>query len=242
MQTLYGYEKIPRKWQPSIESIKTHMPAYMHTLLHGSEYDAFVSRYFPDFLDTFREYQHDIQKADAIRYMWLYVYGGIYIDLDTKVTRDLSPLFERCTLALAEDMTETTTSFSNFLMASVPRHPFWLDCLDLMKRRARRWYWPKSRRVVQTTGPGIVSEIAKKYREHLCPIPASLVNSCSLCDRCAKHPNTFAHQMAGTGGSWLTTTDRTFLWIYCNRKICFLLCVASIIFFKVWIISKLDEK
>ena len=41
----------------------------------------FLSRY-PDFLDTFDQYDKGIKRADAVRYHILHQYGGVYMDLD----------------------------------------------------------------------------------------------------------------------------------------------------------------
>ncbi len=42
----------------------------------------FIAAEYPWFLDTFDGYDHNIQRADAIRYFVLAHFGGIYIDLD----------------------------------------------------------------------------------------------------------------------------------------------------------------
>jgi hypothetical protein len=34
---------------------------------------------FPWFVDTYRSYPHNIQRADVLRYFVLYEYGGIYL-------------------------------------------------------------------------------------------------------------------------------------------------------------------
>lgn len=42
----------------------------------------FIAKEYPWFLETFDNYPHNIQRADAIRYFVLAHYGGTYIDLD----------------------------------------------------------------------------------------------------------------------------------------------------------------
>ena len=41
-----------------------------------------IATEYPWFLNTFDNYTHPIQRADAIRYFVLAHYGGVYIDLD----------------------------------------------------------------------------------------------------------------------------------------------------------------
>jgi len=51
----------------------------------------FIEAEYPWFLDTFDNYGHNIQRADAIRYFVLVHFGGIYIDLDDVSILHISP-------------------------------------------------------------------------------------------------------------------------------------------------------
>jgi hypothetical protein len=42
----------------------------------------FIATEYPWFIDTFDNYPHPIQRADAIRYFVLAHFGGVYLDLD----------------------------------------------------------------------------------------------------------------------------------------------------------------
>lgn len=244
MQTLFGFDEVPPKWQPSIDSVHRLMPFFDHTVVHGSAYEAFVKLHFPDFLETFLQYPYDIQRADAIRYMWLYVHGGLYMDLDMEILRDLSPLMEGCDLVLVEDMPGTTTDFSNCLMASVPGHPFWLDCLKLMKERAGNWYGLKVLDTVNKTGPGILQEVAKNYKGRICIIPAVIANSCHVCNgTCPSYPNAFVRQLPGSGGSWISSMDSFFIKLWCVNKVYILLVIIimSVGAFVVWRMKRMKR-
>lgn len=58
----------------------------------------FIAAEYPWFLDTFENYPHGIQRADAIRYFVLAHYGGTYIDLDD--VRPLFPFFNKLILTV----------------------------------------------------------------------------------------------------------------------------------------------
>lgn len=97
---------------------------------------------------------HHIQKCDIGRYIVMYVYGGIYADLDFIFYRNLTPLLDRELLLVAEP-TEYTASDEKFgarlccgFIGSIPQHQFWLDWLDYIVISLRH-----TKDVLKTTGP-----------------------------------------------------------------------------------------
>ena len=51
-------------------------PQYEFKFWTDKNAEEFVTREFPEILDTWHSYRHLIQKADSLRYMVLYTYGG----------------------------------------------------------------------------------------------------------------------------------------------------------------------
>ncbi len=49
---------------------------------------------YPEFSHLWEDFRYPIQKVDFMRYVILYHYGGIYIDLDIYPLRDMNHLFE----------------------------------------------------------------------------------------------------------------------------------------------------
>src|SRR5437762_1813333 len=93
MQT-WKTKNVPEHWKPSPLSIRQHMPDWEYTLMTDEDNRKFVAEHFPDFLPYYDRFPYPIQRADAIRYCWLYIHGGVYLDLDTVVQKSLEPLFE----------------------------------------------------------------------------------------------------------------------------------------------------
>ena len=54
----------------------------------------FVAKNFPFFLKSYDGFKQGVQRADAVRYMLLYKYGGIYADLDTTCIQPFDSLLE----------------------------------------------------------------------------------------------------------------------------------------------------
>ena len=56
--------------------------------------DELVRTYFPEFLMIYQSFKYDVQRWDAIRYMILYHYGGVYADLDSECFRSIDSIVE----------------------------------------------------------------------------------------------------------------------------------------------------
>ena len=55
-------------------------PDWEYHLWNGEEMDELVEKHFPEYLSMYRSFPYNVQRWDTIRYMILYVYGGVYTD------------------------------------------------------------------------------------------------------------------------------------------------------------------
>ena len=154
-----------RKWQ---ETCRGHNPAW--ELLHWTDEGnrQLVARDFPDFLKTFDGYDAVIKRVDAIRYMLMYRFGGVYMDLDFACLRpfDQLPLLlppGRAVLGVGmpPDVLSITSRFgrtanqhqwSNAFIAAPPRHPFFASWL------------PPSSAPLKATGPRMLSAAVRQWQ------------------------------------------------------------------------------
>ncbi|OAA63492.1 Glycosyltransferase, DXD sugar-binding motif protein [Niveomyces insectorum RCEF 264] len=164
-QTYIDDEQIPPEWKRARQSCLA-----LHTPEEGWEYqlwtDAlsreFVATEYPWFLAVFDGYRFPIQRADAIRYLVLAHFGGIYIDLDVGCHRKLDPL-----LAYPAWVRRTVpTGISNDVMGSVPQHPFFLRAIDALTEYNRNWLLPYIT-VMASTGPLFLSLVWRHYNTEL---------------------------------------------------------------------------
>ena len=87
-------KEIPFHWNTSFYSVITqNLNDFEHYLWTDDEVHTFVREKEPDFYEkTFLQYQYDIQRADAFRYVVLFHLGGIYIDMDIGCIRPFKDL------------------------------------------------------------------------------------------------------------------------------------------------------
>jgi hypothetical protein len=92
-----------------------------------------------------------ISKCDFARFLILYLFGGIYIDLDFRCFRNLSPLLDRDLLLVwepEEHFYGGKPRLFNGFIGSVPSHVFWIDWVEFIVKS-----FEITNDVMETTGP-----------------------------------------------------------------------------------------
>jgi inositol phosphorylceramide mannosyltransferase catalytic subunit len=156
----YINTSVPERWRLAQESCIELHPDYEYMFWTDEGSLAFIEKEYPWFLDTFQNYAHNIQRADAIRYFVLSFYGGVYVDLDNGCRRRLDPLLQ---FPAWVHITEPT-GISNDGMGATPRHPFFLYVIDQLQVYNRQWILPYIT-IMSSTGPLFLSVVWKKYMQ-----------------------------------------------------------------------------
>ena len=121
----------------------------------------FIREFYPDHLHVYDSYKKNIQRVDFVRVLYLYHYGGLYVDLDFECKRSNIPLLLNHSLVLASEPSDHARSqkrnrmLCNAWMASTPKHPFWLAVLHEMHHRSHT----HSDKVLLSTGPLLLDDV-----------------------------------------------------------------------------------
>lgn len=205
---------------------------------------AFVKRYFPDFLRYFLEFPYPIQRADAIRYMFLYVNGGIYIDLDIKILKPLDELFSDrdadVFLVESSNNQKGYYSLTNSIIGGKPRIKFWLECIERMKIPVPFYYFGKHLTIMKSTGPLMVTDAAKKNKNtRIRILPSDKLLPCSACDlECPRSKIADNFAVSLEGGSWHGIDTKIYNFFICNLKEIIGCTIFFIIFFTIFFIHR----
>jgi mannosyltransferase OCH1-like enzyme len=108
--------------------IRSMLPGWEYRLWSDTENETLVARRFPQYLPAFRAIQRGVVKADIVRYMYLSVFGGFYMDTDYKILRAINnnTLSRACVLPISRS-TDSLFRLGNAILGSEPAHPFWDD-------------------------------------------------------------------------------------------------------------------
>ncbi|KAJ1501704.1 hypothetical protein HMI55_003260 [Coelomomyces lativittatus] len=98
-------------------------------------------------------------RVDAVRYLYLHAYGGIYADLDMEALKPLDAMIQApIVLGWLTHANHGHALPNAFMAASEPGHPFWL--LLLAKSIENQWLYAG---VEQVTGPHMLTEMVLHY-------------------------------------------------------------------------------
>lgn len=161
-------DKIPSRWQGYAKSVKQYHPDWEYRLWTDHDLDQHVKSNLPEFYPVFSSYPRPIFRADAIRYVIMRDFGGMYCDLDYEFIRPYD--YSGTDLLLATENSFETGhdhfQVGNFFFASIPGHPFWQDVINHMIGNPG----DKGSDVVDVTGPAMLTKVwlanKEKYQEY----------------------------------------------------------------------------
>lgn len=166
-QTWKSKTDLPENYAYWSNTFRKHNPDYTFRLWDDKDNRAFIAKNFPWFLATYDAYPSEIYRADAVRYFFLYLYGGVYADMDTECLRPLNDMMNvEADVILGRMGTNPhfEHSIPNAIMLSSPRQEFWLLVISLLVNPVIQHNRPE-----YTTGP-VILKIAHdlyttEYRE-----------------------------------------------------------------------------
>ncbi|MGH1485928.1 MAG: glycosyltransferase family 32 protein [Cellvibrionaceae bacterium] len=150
-------ERIRGRWVEFVSSVKSHHSGWDYRLWTDEGLDHYVKNKLPEYYPVFSSYPRPIMRADAIRYIMMRDFGGVYCDLDYEFIRPYD--YSGADLILGTECCLNTGNslfqVANFFFASAPGHPFWQDVIDYMRVNPPKKYDD----VVQSTGPGMLTRV-----------------------------------------------------------------------------------
>lgn len=213
MQT-WKTSELPDKWKPTQKSINKYMPGWNYVLMIDEMNRAFIDMYFPDFLPYFDEFPYPIQRADAVRYAWLYIHGGLYLDCDFELLGPLDELFTEDKDIFLVASSNTPDVITNGFMAAKPGNKIFLDMMEAMKRPAGFMSIEKHLHVMNTTGPLAFNRVVKNSGISYKQLPSSKINPYTICEKEYNKEGALMRPLEGS--SWVGGAAAFYQWCYCK--------------------------
>ena len=161
-------------WQTNFTNLVT-LPLYAnhrHNRRLASEFEyRYVStedrlRYFEEHADkellaAYRKLTDGAAQADLWRCFVLYREGGVYMDIDATLTRNLA-----CSLAGRKELLITNYGeFTNFFLATYPENPLFAEFLHAIVENIQHYDHVRHDSVFATTGPQALSRVLNSHPE-----------------------------------------------------------------------------
>ena len=165
-------------------SWKKYHPVYEYRFWNKESMEDFLHVDFPEFLPVYRNYPYNVQRWDAIRYLLLYRFGGLYADMDYECFAPLDVLLQdaACCMGLEPHIHAMRLNkpflVGNALMATVPAHPYFKMLIeDMMENQHTFFSQSRVSQILESTGPCLTTRIYNLYqdKEQIRLLPAELI-------------------------------------------------------------------
>jgi hypothetical protein len=178
-------DNIPEVWTYIFSAWKRTNPTLQIMFHNNADNDRIVSEYFKWFLPTYNNFKYKIQKLHAARPMYLYLFGGVYIDINYEPQQSIASLFIN---EIADVyILQNNNIWYNSLMASVVNNSFWIYYLKHMQSPLPFYYKINEHlEIKHSTGYGKLTDIInvlhnmqntlitnEKYKIHIEALPYS---------------------------------------------------------------------
>ena len=124
------------KYEPYTARLIELHPGWKYKLWKEDEIIQLIEEHVPFFLQTFRSYDVPIKKHDSARSVILYVHGGVYLDHDSLIFKNLEPMLKTYDFVCAHEPPNIHDKnwhpFATNFLASVPHNEFLLFMLHQM--------------------------------------------------------------------------------------------------------------
>jgi len=166
MQT-WETKTISVEFQQIINSWKIYNPDYEYVLFNSDEREEFIKTHFDvAILNTYKKIIPGAYKADFFRYCYLYLNGGVYVDIDTLCLGKLDNfLLPNISFVVPIDL-NTNPNEGNYnlacgFIASRPKHPIFMNCINIIVENVKNKIISKSK--LDFSGPGVLGRAVNNF-------------------------------------------------------------------------------
>ena len=148
-------------------SWKINNPNYAYFLFDDAERKQFIKNNFEEYVyNSYCKIVPGAFKADLWRYCVLYIYGGVFVDLDSLSLNSIDDfLDENIEFMTAVDLNNCSTigkyNLTNGFIASIPKHPILFECIERIIYNIENNIVPLSN--LDFSGPGILGKSVNSY-------------------------------------------------------------------------------
>jgi mannosyltransferase OCH1-like enzyme len=167
---------IPPPCVPFVEKVLKLNRDSTHLFFNDKDINNFVNQEFPEYYNVFTNFKYKIQQIDFFRYLAVYYYGGIYLDIDVEINKSLNDLDKTKCVFPVEYCEGHSFSIGNYIFYSPEKHPFIKHIIDtIIDSQAKLDYKeieneinnsPDEKEyayVYSTTGPSMIMRCYESY-------------------------------------------------------------------------------
>lgn len=175
---------VSQRYMKLINSVKENNPHYKYLFFTDDDIENFFKMYYPDYFVTYLRLPIIIQRIDFFRYVAVYHFGGIYLDLDMKVFLPFDEILNNSCVFPIDEYIDINFCKNNrykpycdngqefllgqYAFAAEPKHPFIKLLIDKIHERIEYYIqhvdYSSEDYIYKTTGPDFVTDIYMDYQ------------------------------------------------------------------------------
>ena len=132
-------KNLPNYYIPFYQNVMKHKGNWNYMFFDDNDVTEFIKTKMPEYYDYFTSLSVKIQQIDFFRYLAIYYYGGVYLDMDINVEEDFNDLLAYdCAFPIElKNITdplllkkEQNFLIGNYAFYAKPKHPFIKHIID----------------------------------------------------------------------------------------------------------------
>lgn len=166
----WKHKDLNSEFQKIVDLWKINNPNYTYTFFDDRDCEQFIKEYFDeDVLNIYNCIIPGAYKSDLFRYCYLYINGGVYIDIDTLCIGKLDDfLLPNVEFIVPIDLNithlEGNHNIFNTFIGSIPKHPILLNCINKIVFHIKNNIIPQSK--LDFTGPGLLGRCVNLFLQN----------------------------------------------------------------------------
>jgi len=151
--------------QEKINNYKKLNPDYTYNLYTDDDMDKFVNEHFKgEIADCYNRLNIIVAKVDFWRYLVLYKYGGVYLDMDSSIDRPLHELLEDTDEAIITAEGNPNV-YVQWALVFSKGHPILKKTIELVVENIKNNSFPNN--ILEMTGPRVYSRAINEVHREL---------------------------------------------------------------------------
>ena len=212
-----GLDKLPDKYKNYTNTWKRNHINWEFMYWDKIKIINLLKNHYPYLLKIFNQCPYMIQKIDLAKYIILYHFGGVYVDMDTICNKSLNNLFSNPNYKNVDFVTSKMEIIpfikiiNNAIIFSKPKHILlWFILNKIQKCSEKNFYQNQDLYIMESTGPIFFDQIISDFKHpNLLILPENFMESCTLLEyqKCKKIGKYITHHHTL---SWSTSYFKIF--------------------------------
>lgn len=159
-QVWHDKDNLPPFYKKYNDQLKQQLPNYSYTLFDEREINTFVNTYYVgEISECYNKLNTITSKVDFWRYLYLYKYGGIYLDIDSMIMKNIDTLIEDVDGVISREPNKPYT-YVQWALFFCKEHPILLKTIKLVTQNIKSNI---TQTILELTGPVVFTKAVDSY-------------------------------------------------------------------------------